>query len=71
MTKTEALAALDLGKVIRHRSFMKHEFIRKLNGKILDESGLVLDEKLFWQNRNAGFFNEGWSSHELSEYIKP
>lgn len=71
MNKTEALQALEEGKAIRHKSFLDYEFIRKVNGKIIDEAGIVLNQELFLASRNAGFFNEGWTSHEISEVIKP
>lgn len=61
MNKTEALEALKAGKAIRHRAFLQEEFIIRINGVIIDESGLQLDENLFWKDRQAGFFDEDWS----------
>jgi hypothetical protein len=66
MTKAEALLALDQGKTVRHRLFQSYEYIRRIDGALVDSEGITLLEDLFWMDRNTGIFNEGWETIEIT-----
>ena len=61
MTKQEAIIAMQKGKKVRHKSFMKHEWISIIDDKIRTEEGFLHNQKEFWILRNTNNWLTGWS----------
>jgi hypothetical protein len=60
LTKLQAKMMLNLGCAIFHSTFIPGEFIRKVNGKLIDEAGLELEEDGFWRYRSQPIFDSSW-----------
>lgn len=60
MTRAQAQVAFVEGKKIGHKLFLSGEFVVLSDGKMLDESGQVLDKQDFWLVRsgNSSFDND-------------
>lgn len=62
MTQFEAIQELNKGAKIQHDFFADNEFIQKdEEGQLIDETGLPLNEEMFWHYRNDRKWTHGWS----------
>ena len=60
MTKEEAIAAMNSGKIVRHRSFSDHEWMTMDSGMILLEDGVRCTPEEFWKWRPEESWNDGY-----------
>lgn len=64
MTKQQAIAeVISAGKKVRHKSFMDHEYIHMVDGKMVCEDGCQAGD-FFWSLRRSSAWDEGWSIYE-------
>lgn len=69
MTRIEAMAALDRGEKIRHRWFLKNEWIKNHPTDkrfFIDELGNALNKDSFWMYRQTPSYNRDWSIYKPS-----
>lgn len=60
-TQTQAKQLLKAGKIMKHASFIEGEYLREVNGVLLDEDSNQLDAQEFWRLRSAEIWQTGWS----------
>lgn len=61
MTKEEAIKAMSEGKKVRHRYFSPEEWVAlNPDGTYLFEDGYSVLPELFWYDRQASYWNDGW-----------
>ncbi len=60
MNKQTAIIAMLSGIKVRHALFGSDEYITFVNGNLVDESGLELNEVDFWSFRNSSFWESEW-----------
>lgn len=61
MTKKEAMLAMKLGERVTHEYFLKNEYIRLEESKVIDENGFSFKECSYWQLRTDESYDNGWS----------
>jgi hypothetical protein len=61
MTKTEAIAAMQAGKIITHDYFSYDEWMTMQDGKIVLEDGVKCEPEDFWKWRTAKGWENGYS----------
>ena len=67
MTKAEIMIELIAGNRVTHAYFSKDEFIQIVNHQLVDERGLILNNKAFWDFRKAPMFDDGWELYHEPE----
>lgn len=60
----QAKELLEKGEYLTHRFFEPHEFIKKVDGVLMDESELTLNEKEFWDVRRTKYWKQDWEVYE-------
>lgn len=60
MTKQEAIEAMKSGKKITHRYFDKADWMTMVDGHIIFEDGISIEEYLFWQYRKTKGWEDGY-----------
>lgn len=63
MTIEEVKEQLDKGEYLTHRFFDEHEYIRKIDGVLVDENEYVMKPE-FWEDRKSEQWKDCWSIYE-------
>lgn len=65
MTRSEAITyAISTGKPITHKYFSDNEYVKYVNYELIDENGYYLDHAEFWQIRQGGEWEDGWTEYK-------
>lgn len=57
MTRSQAIDALNEGKLVKHEYFTDGEYLEVVNGIIVTEDGYAFGKRLYEED----FFKDGWS----------
>jgi hypothetical protein len=61
MNRAEAKHAIEAGKKVTHEYFTAEEWVSYYDNHVyIMEDGVMVHEVLFWADRQAVFFDDGW-----------
>ena len=61
MNKFQAIEAMKSGCKLTHNYFCKDEWVRMENGMMVFEDGCKCSQEMFWMDRTAFGWDDGWS----------